>query len=83
MEPNKRYARREDMSPDGELTLLMQPDGDIIVVAQSTNEFGEYSETMVEFCEIGSGGGRSHHTRKALVALAEAIEKDNKEKPIS
>ena len=36
----------------------------------------------VEFCTIGAGGGRSHHTREALKNLIEAIQKDNEEFPI-
>jgi len=35
----------------------------------------------VEFCAIGAGGGRSRHTRKALVDLIEAMKKDDEENP--
>lgn len=35
----------------------------------------------VEFCAIGGGGGRSRHTRKALVDLIEAMKKDDEENP--
>ena len=75
---NHHYKRREDMSPDGMLTIIFQPDGDVIVVID--DEHGQTAQ--VEFCELAAGGGRSSHTRKALAELALAIEKDNKERPI-
>lgn len=80
--------RNEDMSPDARLKLFREEDGDIIVsIIPSTEKLRKnYSfglEAMeVQFCTIGSGGGRSPHTRKALFALMEAIELDNKENPI-
>lgn len=81
MVPNKRYVRNEDMSPDGKLTVIMQEDGDLIVAIDSYDAMGFRSSASAEFCTHG-GGGYSKHTREALIKLAEAIEKDNKEKPI-
>lgn len=82
MEMKKRYTRNEDMSPDGTLTIYMQEDGDLLVVVNGRGTSERLRMAEVEFCTVGAGGGRSSHTRKALVALAEAIEKDNEERPI-
>lgn len=77
----KCVTRAEDMSPDGRLRIWQQEDGDLIVeiVPESAKEEPSVS---VEFCTVGSGGGRSPHTRKALVALMAAIKLDNAESPI-
>jgi len=89
MEPQFRmkhlvnYARREDMSPEGTLSLMMQDDGDIILVARGQDHLEtEYREAQVEFCTCGAGGGHSPRVRKALIALACAITLDNQESPI-
>ncbi len=85
----KTCERVEDMSPDGRLRLFREDDGDIIVsiVPPTSKMKGDYSfglsDMEVQFCSVGSGGGRSEHTRKALFALMEAIEKDNTENPIA
>ena len=76
MNPSKSYSRHEDMSPDGELTLYMQRDGDIIIIIKKKDEHSHPKELDLEFC---CSGGKSPHTRKALFALAAAIEKDNME----
>jgi hypothetical protein len=84
MEQKKQYTRNEDMSPDGKLTVYMQQDGDIIVSMWGRGSVNdELRFAQVEFCTLFAGGGRSKHTREALVPLAEAIEKDNEERPIS
>ena len=74
--------RNEDMSQRGHLKLMIQDDGDIIVaVYPEENGFVEPGGS-VEFCIPGTGGGRSTHTHKALLALYEAMEMDNKERPV-
>lgn len=78
----RRVDRLEDMSPDGKLTLVIEPDGDIVVeVTTWTSPSGGqmFRQAQVQFCACGSGGGRSPETRKALLALFQAIEKDNRE----
>ncbi|QDV59046.1 hypothetical protein [Rosistilla oblonga] len=78
-------SREEDMSPDGKLEILMQDDGDVIVNVKPSREDPHYRGSpfgvSVEFCSVGSGGGRSIHTLKALRDLFSAIEKDNAENP--
>lgn len=85
IERNERYERREDMSPDGKLGLIVQDDGDIIVyITRATDECkrrGGPPMAGVEFCTVGSGGGRSPHTRKALFELIGAIARDNRGVP--
>jgi hypothetical protein len=76
-------CRIGDMSPDDRLDVIIQPDGDVIIsVSGYRRSRSEFSQVEVEFCTIGAGGGRSPHTRAALVALAKAIERDNKENPL-
>ena len=74
--------RYEDMSPDGWLKIHQQPDGDLVVAFSGRDMTDELFIGQVEFCECGQGGGRSPETRKALIALAEAMDKDNKNNPI-
>ena len=74
--------RIEDMSSRGYLKVMRDSDGDVIVAVH-----GMYNETVqpceaVEFC-VGRGGNRSPNTVKALLKLAEAMEKDNLENPIA
>lgn len=83
IEPRRTYRRRDDMSPDGVLQILGQDDGDIIVSIVPPKEQEHEWMHSVEFCSLGGGGGRSKHTRKALVALALAMEQDNRENPIA
>lgn len=72
--------RKEDMSPDGRLRLLIQDDGDVIVVALSPgDELHDPSMTSVEFCTPFAGGGGSKRTFKALHALAKAMQEDNED----
>lgn len=80
--PRTFYERREDMSPDGKLTLIVQDDGDIIVGIVGRSMMNNKVLGTVEFCTVGSGGGRSPHTREALRNLIIAIQRDNLERPI-
>ena len=82
MKAHHKYERIEDMSPDGMLRLYLEPNGDIIVEVRGHDMFENPTEADVEFCECGAGGGRSSNTRVALMSLAEAMELDNKERPI-
>lgn len=74
--------RPEDMSPNGVLTLHVQPDGDVVlVITQNTDPMTgqplhEVIEATVEFC-THNGGGRSPRTLNALRELAVAMAKDN------
>ena len=73
--------RIEDMSPSGRLVVHRQSDGDMIVAIWPDSKEHPYSGVVsAEFCTYG-GGGRSPNTLKALRALFEAIELDNKEYP--
>lgn len=80
-----RVERRDDMSPDGKLTLMLQRDGDVVVsiVKGYSDDMERFETADVEFCAGGGGGGRSMKTREALVALMVAMESDNEERPIS
>ena len=71
-------ARLEDMSPTGHLRLTLDGDNDICVEV-----FDPRHECFcsVEFCAPGSGGGKSSHTRKALIEVMAAMERDNAESP--
>ena len=74
--------RHEDMSPEGTLKLIMEPDGDMIVVVKPDPDDSMQSVVMgcsVQFTFPGAGGGRSPRTRKALVALMDAMYEDNLE----
>lgn len=70
-------ARKEDMSLEGRVRLFKQPDGDMCLTVID----GNGNQAGVEFCSIGSGGGRSPHTMQALYQLALAIRADNEEEP--
>lgn len=75
-----RFAQRyEDMSNRGRLRLIQQIDGDIIVLV-TTGEGEDFRMAEVEFCMPMTGGGQSERTHKALVALLDAMEADNKER---
>ena len=82
----RTVERYEDMSPTGKLRLIQQPDGDIIVVIQPDHDQAVKNRLpplgiSVEFTTCGGGGGQSQHTRDALMALFDAIERDNKGHP--
>jgi hypothetical protein len=76
-------TRNEDMSARGRLRLIQQADGDIIVAVQPERDGLIQSGESVEFCVPGAGGGRSSHTLAALRELMDAMERDNREHPIS
>lgn len=86
IQPNTFYDRREDMSPDGTLRLLMETDGDMILTVVQTqsemtglrHEFPVFAS--VQFCTY-SGGGKSPRVREALIALADAIREENETNP--
>lgn len=83
MSISRECSRREDMSQRGELSLIMQDDGDIIVSCLGKESVGDlYSESHVEFCSIGAGGGKSPKVREALIQLMNAIDEDNIRNPI-
>jgi len=75
----ERYLRREDMSPDGKLCMVMEDDGDICLSVISGNGG---RNTGIQFCTVGSGGGKSRHTLEALRNLMQAIHLDNEENPL-
>lgn len=67
------YERREDMSTAGMIGIYIQDDGDIIIkVKDDRGRTG-----AIEFCSVGSGGGRSQRVRDALIELAVAIQEEN------
>ena len=66
--------RREDMGA-GRLRINKHDDGDVGVVIID----GSGQQLDVEFCTPGTGGGDSPKTIKALRALADAIDADNKQ----
>lgn len=72
--------RKEDMSPDGFLRLIMEDDGDIIVsVASGDPNGGLRHFADVQFCTSFGGGGASPKTHKALQALMIALAEDNRD----
>lgn len=78
--------RFEDMSPQGRLVLHQQPDGDLIITIVPDPEDAKRHGLpplgiSAEFCAVGGGGGQSPHTRKAIIELWRAIERDNAEHP--
>lgn len=78
LQANYAYTRRHDdtngeVTPDHDLTVIMSEDGDTWVDLPGrlhTLRFRTYF-----------GGGQSLRVRNALVILAEAIRRDNEERP--
>ena len=71
-------SRKESMTPDGYLKLVIQEDGDVFVhVAKGGVNGGLMMFAGVEFCTPSTGGGGSTHTHGALHALAVAMARDN------
>lgn len=77
LEPRAGYTRRHDdtdgeRGPEQDLSVMIGPDGDCWVQAGGgeTLRFRTYA-----------GGGASLRTRNALLILAEAIRRDNEERP--
>jgi hypothetical protein len=68
----KIIQRKEDMSPNGNLTLIVQDDGDICL--QIFDEEG--MSACIEFCTPVMGGGGSTRTHKALRELMVAMIED-------
>ncbi|MEY2640863.1 MAG: hypothetical protein RL150_256 [Candidatus Parcubacteria bacterium] len=80
-------TRIGDMNAIRWLLVMRQSDGDIIVrIVQEGEVVGgeDYGNPMVPSAEVEFclSGGRSKHTRVALLALMEAMERDNQERPI-
>lgn len=75
MPKEREVARIGDMHTRHALRVGF--DGDSDVYLSTTSPEGE----GVEFCTIGSGGGKSPRTRNALVALMVAMEADNADDP--
>lgn len=71
--------RKESMSPDGRLRLIIQDDGDVIVTVLESDPMGSGSFASVEFCTPFSGGGGSSRTWDALRELALAMAEDNRD----
>ena len=78
----ERYLRREDMSPDGKLCMVMEDDGDVCLSIYVGSENMGKSFFGIQFCTPGTGGGKSPHVMAALRNLMKAIELDNKEYPL-
>ncbi len=84
---NDSVERIGDMHHRKALHIHAQRDGDIVVSIMSDHGliegFGSGSRESrtaeVEFCTTSSGGGRSQHTREALIQLMRAMERDNEE----
>lgn len=75
-DPALDITRRGDMG-ENTLRVLTDADGDVIVEVFSP----ERGAVAAEFC-TGIGGGHSPNTRRALLALILAIEKDQAERPL-
>ena len=72
--------RYEDMSPDGQLQILIQSDGDAVISIFAKDSGGEFRWIDVEFCTY-NGGGKSPNTLRALIALHAAVKLDNEQEP--
>lgn len=70
-------VRQEDMEI-GWLRLIVQEDGDVCLTVGD----GRKMAVGIEFCTVGTGGGRSPRTVKALRELAQAMYLDNLENPL-
>ena len=72
----KDVGRFGDMSPHEFIRVGLDSDNDVYV------NVGDASASVsLEFCNPGGGGGRSPHTRLALINLMCAIEHDNAKTP--
>ena len=77
LETRKPYCRRHD-DTDGDLSVAQEisvtigPDGDVWVAARGT--------PAMRF-RMYAGGGESLRVRNALLVLAEAIRRDNEDRP--
>lgn len=81
-------VRVGDMHPNRALSIYVQWGGDVVVhITQDGIPIGDLDTgnandraAQIEFC---TSGGRSRHTREALMNLIVAMEKDNAEWPIT
>lgn len=72
--------RKESMSPDGFIRVIVQEDGDAcLTVGQGEVNAGILRVASVEFCTPMGGGGGSSRTHAALRLLAVAMARDNAE----
>lgn len=78
----QRVSRPGDMGTEECLTVSLQPDGDVIVRVDNLDGRDRIVSVAVEFCAPGTGGGRSPHTRLALLDLIAAMARDQKERPL-
>lgn len=72
----REVSRKESMSPDGELNLVMQSDGDIIVTVHQSG-VDNIDGKSIASVEFSMSGGGSPRTLKALQSLFLAMEQDN------
>ncbi|MEM1113232.1 MAG: hypothetical protein AAGI11_15075 [Pseudomonadota bacterium] len=81
---NEYVRRRDDMSATGLLTLCMDDDGDACIgISKEDCDNGQHGGSVtLEFCTFMAGGGKSPHTRRALIALMNAVRLDNIEHPL-
>lgn len=80
LQVNTPYTRKEDMSPTGTLSLLMERDGDIIVEVHGEDCLErKMKRAQIQFC---TSGGRSPRVLRSLIGVMEAIEAENRERPI-
>jgi hypothetical protein len=81
---SQTLTRPGDMHPITSLNVHLQDDGDVVLWVGHPRfpSPDPDCEKEVEFTTIGSGGGRSPHTYKALRNLIEAIKRDNDNEPI-
>lgn len=79
---NQLFERRGDMGQEV-LQAIIQDDGDVCIsIHNSARDFREFSKIGMEFCTIGSGGGKSPHTLRALQELVLAMARDEKGVPL-
>jgi hypothetical protein len=77
----RRVDRREDMSPDGFLSIVEINDGDMLLtIAEGKLNGGIGKIVSAQFCTF-VGGGQSPRTLVALKQLAEALSLDNETCP--
>lgn len=76
-ERGRLYRRHGDMTPPGDsvLSAVIQDDGDVCL-SLAENKRGEVHIADIEFCTIGTGGGKSPKTVAALRALVHAMAED-------
>lgn len=77
---SRETGRMGDMTPKGmsHLRIILDNDSDVVV---SVYNGEEQAVASVEFCTGMNGGGKSIHTRQALIATMKAMEADNISRP--